>query len=95
MLEHNEPLLQGLIEKYLLSNTHRVTVELVPDPAVGEAREAAERQFLLESASKLGSAGVAQAIQEAERLAEIQHTPDPPEVLAMVRASERAASSTI
>lgn len=35
-----------LIRKYLLDNGHRVTVELRPDPALGDAIEAAEQERL-------------------------------------------------
>ena len=35
-----------LIRKFLLANGHRVTVELRPDPALGDAIEATEQQRL-------------------------------------------------
>ena len=83
-LEGGEPVFQTLIQQYLLANTHRVTVEMVPDQAVGQQRQAAEAQYLAEAAQKLGPAGVERVKEESAALQEIQHAPDPPEVLAMV-----------
>lgn len=83
-LANGEPVFEELLNKYLLSNGHRVTVEMVPDLQVGPDRVAAETMLVQEASQKLGPAGVEQVIAEAAALQEIQHTPDPPEVLAMV-----------
>jgi Zn-dependent M16 (insulinase) family peptidase len=83
-LESGEPVFERLLQEHLLSNGHRVTVELVPDPSVGPARVAAETALLREAGQQLGAAGVERVIAEAAALQQIQHQPDPPEVLAMV-----------
>lgn len=83
-LGSGEPVFEELLQRYLLSNGHRVTVEMVPDGAVGPARVAAETALVAEAGAKLGPAGIEQVIAEAAALQEIQHAPDPPEVLAMV-----------
>ena len=83
-LADGQPVFQGLLQQYLLSNGHRVTVEMVPDPQVGPARVAAEEAMIQKARQEMGPNGVKQVIAEAAALQQIQHTPDPPEVLAMV-----------
>eukprot|EP01043_Picozoa_sp_COSAG02_P051163 COSAG02_NODE_5352_length_4407_cov_1.788997_1_plen_976_part_00 len=83
-LADGQPVFEGLLQKYLLSNGHRVTVEMVPDLTVGPARVAAEEAMVQEASQKMGPEGIKQVIAEAAALQEIQHTPDPPEILAMV-----------
>ena len=83
-LGNGEPVFEQLLQRYLLSNSHRVTVEMVPDASVGPARVAAETAMVAEAGAKLGAAGIEQVIAEAALLQEMQHAPDPPEVLAKV-----------
>jgi presequence protease len=39
-------LFQGLVQKYLLNNTHKLSLLAVPDPEVGPKEEAAEKKRL-------------------------------------------------
>lgn len=52
-----------LIRKYLLDNGHRVTVELRPDPALGDQIEAAEAAKLAAARGGMGEADLQQVVE--------------------------------
>ncbi len=73
---------EGLIERYLLQNNHRVTVLLEPDAALGQRQEAAEMERLTQAQAAMSQAELQAVIENTRRLKELQETPDPPEALA-------------
>lgn len=83
-LAAGEDVFGPLIRKYLLDNTHRVTVELRPDATLGEAIEKEEEQVLAQMRSGLGEGDLAEVIKATQELKERQETPDPAEALSCV-----------
>ena len=83
-LEADEELLENLIGKYLLDNSHRVTVILNPDEAVGVEREAAERERLDKTKDAMNADDIKQVIKVQNELLTLQQTPDSPEDLAKI-----------
>ncbi len=75
---------EGLIDKYLLANQHRVTLVLQPEPGLGERREAAEREELAGIRAGLADGDLQAIVQATAALKANQETPDPPEVLASI-----------
>ncbi len=80
----NPRFFEGLIERYLLDNAHRVTLILKPDPNVRAEREAAERQRLEEANRALTDADRAQIAQQVAALKAYQESQDSPEKLALL-----------
>jgi hypothetical protein len=77
-----EDVFAPLIRKFLLDNPHRVTVELRPDAALGEAIEAEEAARLAAAAAGMGDADRAAVVAATEALKARQETPDAAEALA-------------
>ncbi|HEY9053442.1 MAG TPA: insulinase family protein, partial [Rectinemataceae bacterium] len=73
-----------LIHQFLLENTHRSIVTLLPDPEAGNLRAAAERDALTKAASSLKPHELAAIRETAERLRIKQEKPDSPEALATI-----------
>lgn len=76
--------LQTLIRRYLLDNSHRVTVILEPDPQLNQRLETAERERLDRTRAAMSDDEALAVIEAARALKEAQETPDSPEVLAML-----------
>lgn len=83
-LDADEDLLENLIGKYLLDNSHRVTVILNPDEQVGVEREEAERERLVQTKEGMNSDDIKQVIDVQNELLTLQQTPDAPEDLAKI-----------
>jgi Zn-dependent M16 (insulinase) family peptidase len=81
---------ESLIEKYLLNNPHRTTVELVPDPEEGKRREAVEAERLAKAKAGMSKDEIDGVIAEAEELKRRQEAPDSPEALATIPALKLA-----
>ncbi len=75
-----------LIDDLLLSNTHRTTVVLLPDPQALSRREEAERRMLEAFSAACSPETRAEIVAIADRLRELQETPDSPEALATIPA---------
>lgn len=75
-----------LIKKYLLSNNHRVTVNLLPDSALGAKVEGAEKGRLAALRASMDAPAVDSVVSHTHGLKELQETPDSPEALACVPA---------
>ena len=71
-----------LVEEYILSNTHRVTVSLVPEATLGAELEAAEEKELDAVRATLGEADIARLHQETSDLRAAQAAHDDPSDLA-------------
>jgi Zn-dependent M16 (insulinase) family peptidase len=80
----NSRFFEGLIERYLLNNPHRVTLILQPDSNVRAQREAAERQRLEAANRALTDADRAQIAEQVAALKAYQAAQDSPEKLALL-----------
>lgn len=83
-LEGDERYFERMIDEYFLNNPHRVTVLLYPDPAVGEARDKAEKERLEQARASMNAEQLQEVLQTQEKLRELQETPDDPEDLAKI-----------
>ncbi len=75
---------ESLIGEYLLSNRHRMTVVLQPDPDLQDRQDAAEKARLAKTKAAMTEAELEDVIARARRLRELQETPDSPEALATI-----------
>ncbi|XP_042494165.1 presequence protease 2, chloroplastic/mitochondrial-like [Macadamia integrifolia] len=73
-----------LIEKFILNNPHRVTVEMQPDPEKASREEAAEREILEKVKASMTEEDLAELARATQELRLKQETPDPPEALRKV-----------
>jgi Zn-dependent M16 (insulinase) family peptidase len=77
-------LFETLIETYLLQNTHRTTVMLIPDPGEGKRRENVEKERLEKAQAGMTADELEKIISLAADLKRRQDTPDSPEALATI-----------
>ncbi len=82
--EGEEGYFSKLIRQHLVENAHRTTVILEPDPTLQERQEAAEKARLAAVKAAMTEQEQLQVIEHANRLKEMQETPDPPELLATI-----------
>jgi hypothetical protein len=75
---------EGLIDQYLLKNSHRVTLLLEPDPHLRQRQDAAEAARLAEVKATLSAEELQTLIAETKRLKLMQEAPDSPEALATI-----------
>lgn len=80
----NPRLFSELVEKLLLSNTHRTTVVLLPSPDANKVREEAEKAMLAQARASLSDDELAQIMRTTEELKRLQDTPDSPQALATI-----------
>ena len=80
----NDQFFEGMIQEYLLNNTHRSTVILEPDTELGKRLEEAEKARLEEVQSRLTEEALQQLIEETKQLREMQQAPNAPEDLAKI-----------
>lgn len=73
-----------LIHKYLLDNTHRVAVHLLPDKKLGQEIEQRELSRIEAHRAAMSEAELGETVAETHALLERQETPDPPEALACI-----------
>ena len=83
-LAEDKAYFEGLIDRYLLQNNHRITLILEPDPELGSRQEAAEAERLAKAKAAMSEAELQAAIESTQRLKKLQETPDPPEALAAI-----------
>ena len=83
-LGRGEPYFERLITEHLLQNPHRTTVLLKPDPGQTERDAAAERARLAAVRSAMSPAELERVVETAQKLKELQATPDRPEALAAI-----------
>ncbi|XP_031266614.1 presequence protease 1, chloroplastic/mitochondrial-like [Pistacia vera] len=82
--EGSKAVFSPLIEKYILNNSHRVTVEMQPDPEKASRDEAAEKEILAKVKSSMTDEDLAELARATQELRLKQETPDPPEALRSV-----------
>eukprot|EP00873_Tetraselmis_striata_P018587 jgi/Tetstr1/438851/TSEL_027360.t1 len=80
-LASGENVFGPLLKKYLLENSHCVTVQLLPDTELGPTVEKAEKERLASLKEGLSEAELQQIIENTKALKERQETPDKPEAL--------------
>jgi Zn-dependent M16 (insulinase) family peptidase len=80
--------LEGLLRRYLLDNTHRVTLTLAPDDQLGARLEAEEKARLAQVQSQLSSEQVQQIVAESQTLKERQDAPEDTSVLPGLELSD-------
>ena len=75
---------EDLIERDMVSNRHRTTVILHPDPEVGAQEEATERARLDAAREGMTPEEIQRVVEEARLLKELQEKPDSPQALATI-----------
>ncbi|MFO7985392.1 MAG: insulinase family protein [Desulfatiglandaceae bacterium] len=75
---------EEMIDHRFLSNPHRSTVILKPDPHLQDRKQAEETARLAEIRSKMDPAQLRQVMDNTHTLRKLQETPDPPEALATI-----------
>lgn len=88
--EMNEGYFENLIQKYLLANSHTLTVVLEPSHTKAAERLALEAEAVRTYEEKIGAAGMQAWQEKLERLRVFQTTEDTPEIRAMLPHLERA-----
>ncbi len=83
-----EPFFQDLIRKYLLDNTHRVTLLLKPDPEQNRREEAKTAARLQEISSRLSDEDRKNIVRQARELQVSQETPEDLSVLPTLQISD-------
>ncbi|KAL4856502.1 Presequence protease 1 [Chlorella vulgaris] len=83
-LAAGEDVFGPLIRRYLLDNPHRVTVELRPDPKLGEEIEAGEQQRLEAVRGGMAERDLKEVVASTEELKQRQETPDAAEALGCI-----------
>ncbi|PRW33675.1 presequence protease chloroplastic mitochondrial-like [Chlorella sorokiniana] len=83
-LAEGEDVFGPLIASWMLDNTHRVALELLPDSGLAAERAAEEAARLQEAAEALGDDGLAAVAQAAAELQAWQAAPSSPAALATV-----------
>ncbi|KAL8156248.1 hypothetical protein AgCh_001374 [Apium graveolens] len=82
--EGSKAVFAPLIEKFILNNPHRVTIEMQPDPEKASRDEEAEREILSKLKASMTEADLAELARATQDLRLKQETPDPPEALKSV-----------
>jgi len=83
-LEKNPRWLESLAEKWILSNPHRTTVTVFPDPGLLEKNKSERVALLAKRESSLSSAARTEIREKAEKLAALQLEADTPERLELI-----------
>jgi hypothetical protein len=73
--------LEGLLEQFLITNKHRLTLEGVPDGSMGAREEAAEKAKLMEIKKGMAKDDLAKAVKSTADLKAAQKLPDTKEQL--------------
>lgn len=81
---------ESLIENYLLDNTHKVIVTLVPQPGKEEAEQAAAAQKMQELKNSMTQEELKRYIYECAELHRLQATPDSEEARASIPLLKRS-----
>ncbi|XP_023912838.2 presequence protease 1, chloroplastic/mitochondrial isoform X1 [Quercus suber] len=82
--EGSKAVFSPLIEKFILNNPHRVTVEMQPDPDKASREEEAEKEILKKLKASMTEEDLAELARATQELRLKQETPDPPEALKSV-----------
>lgn len=81
---------ETLIENILLKNTHRAIVRLLPDKGKAARDEAEEKERLKSARNAMHPDELVRTMSAAERLLDMQKTPDTPEAVKMLPLLKRS-----
>ncbi|CAA7030775.1 unnamed protein product [Microthlaspi erraticum] len=82
--EGSKAVFSPLIEQFILNNSHRVTIEMQPDPEKATQEEVEEKNILEKVKASMTEEDLAELARATEELRLKQETPDPPEALRCV-----------
>ncbi|KAG2705435.1 hypothetical protein I3843_05G047400 [Carya illinoinensis] len=82
--EGSKAVFSPLLEKFILKNPHRVTIEMQPDPDKASRDEEAEKEILENVKASMTEEDLAELARATQELRLKQETPDPPEALRSV-----------
>ncbi|KAE8009011.1 hypothetical protein FH972_005469 [Carpinus fangiana] len=82
--EGSKAVFSPIIEKFILNNPHRVTIEMQPDPEKASRDEEVEKEILEKLKSSMTEEDLAELARATQELRLKQETPDPPEALKSV-----------
>ncbi|KAL4196966.1 hypothetical protein AMTRI_Chr04g248910 [Amborella trichopoda] len=82
--EGSKAVFSPLIQKFILDNPHRVTIEMQPDTEKASRDEADEKESLEKVKASMTEEDLAELARATQELRLKQETPDPPEVLKCV-----------
>lgn len=82
--EGSKAVFAPLMDKYILRNPHRVTVEMQPDPEKASREEQIEKETLDKVKASMTQEDLAELARATHELRLKQETPDPPEALKSV-----------
>ncbi|GER42193.1 presequence protease [Striga asiatica] len=82
--EGSKSVFAPLIEKFILNNPHRATIEMQPDPDKASRDEVTEKENLEKVKASLTQEDLAELARATHELKLKQETPDPPEALKCV-----------
>uniref|UniRef100_A0A7S2CTU1 Peptidase M16C associated domain-containing protein n=1 Tax=Haptolina brevifila TaxID=156173 RepID=A0A7S2CTU1_9EUKA len=83
-LSAGEDVFGVLLDRLIVSNEHRVTVELVPDETLAQAQKAEEEAELAAAKAQMNEAQIAEIIEATKALKTAQLAEDSPEDLATI-----------
>ena len=83
-LANREKIFESAIRRWLLDNTHRTAVLLLPDDKLDAARQSRENARLEAARAAMTPAERDETVRVSRRLREAQEKPDPPEALASI-----------
>jgi Zn-dependent M16 (insulinase) family peptidase len=83
-LDNNPIYLQDLIREYILENSHRVTLVLMPDPEFNATRLAEEEARLEQARANMDQAALEAIVANTAELQRLQGLADSPEQLALL-----------
>jgi Zn-dependent M16 (insulinase) family peptidase len=83
-IANGEHYFESLIGRYFLSNPHRTTLLLQPDPEMGEREAEAERARLEQAHAAMSETDLAALVENTRALKLMQETPDSPAALATI-----------
>ena len=87
-LAAGEKVFESALRRWFLDNEHRATVALLPDTALAQRREDAERARLSAVQAACSAEERHALVRETARLRQAQETPDSPEALATIPGLE-------
>jgi len=83
-LAAGEPIFETMVQQYMLDNSHRTTVHLIPDPGLQAKQDKAERERLDKVRASFSESDLEGIIESTKTLKEFQETPDSPETLSLL-----------
>ena len=83
-VDNNEPIFSNIVNRYLVQNKCRSSVELIPDPTLGDKQKQIERNTLDQIKMNLSDREYDTIVKDQQILLDHQSATDPPEVLGLI-----------